>query len=120
MSPSASTKSRSTIARSSPTSRGLVWWVRSQPLLAHCRKLMLGSDGKQFGGGQHRRYEMVAAPFPPAEFVPRHHMRVDLPAQLFTDAGEQVGNSAKAQGGDDHQVHVAFRAGLAPGDGSKD
>src|SRR5712664_3401267 len=116
MSPSASTKSRSTIARSSPISRGLVWWARSQPLLAHCRKLMLGSDGKQFGAGQDRRHEMVAAPFPLAECLPRQHVRVDLPAELFADAGEQARNAAKAQGGDDNQVHVAFRASLAPGD----
>jgi hypothetical protein len=47
ISPSASKRSRSTIANKPATSFGLVLWGRSQPLSAHCFKLIFASDHEQ-------------------------------------------------------------------------
>src|ERR1700722_11440719 len=113
ISPSASTKSRSTMEKRAEISCGLVLCGRSQRLSAHCFKLMLVSNYENTAGGEDGRNKMIARFFPTAKLFRAENMRVNLPAESLGTPAEAFGKSPEADPADHHQINVAVRTVFA-------
>src|SRR5262249_31286739 len=115
ISPSASARSRSTIESSPATSFGLVLWGRTQPLSAHCFKLIFASNHEQSRLAKHCGDEMLASLPAFQELLRSQDVRIDLAAQLRGNARQQFAELPQTDCPYHHQVHVAARFAVTAG-----
>src|SRR6185295_1391836 len=113
ISPSASTRSRSTIANKPATSFALVLCGRSQPLSAHCFKLIFGSNHKQPRLAEHRCNEMLASLPSLHKFLRTQNVRVHFAAEFRSDARQPLAELPQTDCTYHHQVHIAPRLTVA-------
>src|SRR6266705_3560222 len=113
ISPSASTRSRSTIAKSPETSFVLVLCARSQPLSAHCFKLIFVSGHKQAGLIEHSGDEMLASRPPLRELFRSQNVRVDLASKFRGNTRQQFAKLPQSNGPNHHQIQVAVCLSVA-------
>src|SRR6185295_5859595 len=113
ISPSASTRSRSTIANKPATSFALVLCGRSQPLSAHCFKLIFASNYKQPRLAEHRCHEMLASLPSRRKLLRTENVRVDFAAQFPGNARQQFAELPQTDCTYHHQVQVATRFAVA-------
>ena len=93
MSPSASARSRFTIASKSRISFGLVWCVFSQPLAAHCFKLTLVTVHENPRGRKHRSNEVILTVSPFAELGSGVSVGVDGASVAQPDGADEEGGA---------------------------
>src|SRR6185295_10561315 len=113
ISPSASTRSLSTIANKPATSLALVLCGRSQPLSAHCFKLIFASNHKQSRLAEHRCHEMLARLPSLHKLLRTQNVRVDFAAQFRSNARQQFAELPQTDCTNHHQVHIAPRLTVA-------